>query len=85
MFEICWIEKSDEFMVKEFMVKKYGFWITRVEKSRIEMYCNLQYGNIIVRIDEIVGRMFDDLLYKYLLTFTTTYFGESSYNKVLGC
>ena len=49
------------------------------------MYCNLQYGNIIVRIDEIVGRMFDDLLYKYLLTFTTTYFGESSYNKVLGC
>ena len=51
MFEICWIEKSDEFTVIEFMVKKYGFEITRVEKSRIEMYCNLQYGNIIVRID----------------------------------
>ena len=46
MFEICWIEKSNEFMVK-----KYGFEITRVEKSIIEMYSNLQYGNIIVKIE----------------------------------
>ena len=87
LFEIHWIEKSDEFMVKEFMVKKYGFlvWFYQGWKSRIEMCSNLQYGNVIVRINKIVGRMFDDLLYKYLLPFTTTYFGESTNNKVLGC
>ena len=36
MFEICWIEKSDEFMVKEFMVKKYGFLVKKYGFTRVE-------------------------------------------------
>ena len=51
MFEICWIEKSDEFMVKEFMVKKYGFELPGLKSQ--ELKCIATF-NMAISLSELI-------------------------------